>query len=175
MELEPYYPLDTSDQFDVPMHEFNEEIYNRLTLRVGSNYPGNGDAGHGGRTIFALHNDSCTSWGLHVEDTHGHRHYFEHLNSFTLILGGDSEHITFTKQLYHAARALENPAPMHRTTLYVEDDVWAALQQAALAARQGGSTHVSAAEIVRRILRGQHEPLALPSEPVDGGMVGEED
>jgi hypothetical protein len=74
-------------------------------LRVGSNCPQGGDAGHGGRTLIELVNEGMAC-EVHVAD--GPNEWVVRNPSMVrLVLGGDMEHQSITA-LLHAAAGLFN-------------------------------------------------------------------
>jgi hypothetical protein len=76
------------------------------TLRVGSNCPQGGDAGHGGRTLIELVNEGMAC-EVHVVD--GPEEWVVRNPSMVrLVLGGDMEHHGIAALLHAAAALLMN-------------------------------------------------------------------
>lgn len=73
---------------------------NELVCRVGTNCPCGGDTGHGGRTVFELHDLAGSDMGIEiVPNEHG-------ADGVRIVLGGDSEVETFVQALTWAAETL---------------------------------------------------------------------
>lgn len=79
---------------------------NWLKVAVGTNGYQGGDTGHGGRTLFELHNESCTDMRVSVNG--GNLTDADHV---AIVLGGDCELSTFKQSLLFAYEALEAMQP----------------------------------------------------------------
>lgn len=80
---------------------------NILTVKVGTNTPQGGDAGHGGKTVFELTDEGGTAWKVEVLDESGRaRSYPYNFKRIRLELYGDAEAETFLKALDFAVKVL---------------------------------------------------------------------
>lgn len=80
--------------------EFNSA--NILMATIGTNCPRGGDSGHGGRTVFILHDLGGTDLRCSIDDN-GQP---ERVTKIEIVLGGDCECDTFADALEFAARTL---------------------------------------------------------------------
>lgn len=168
------YLLDDITEMEVPIQVFEEVHCNVLELRVGTNCPQGGDTGHGGRTLFALKDLASTDWEIHVTDRQGVTTTVTDLKCFAVVLGGDAEQYTFTTLLKKAVQVLETPPKLHRTTMYFDEEVWEELVRTAQQESQENNVRVTAADLVRQIIRGQREPIGRPGHPGFNGSLDEE-
>jgi len=75
---------------------------NILSVTVGTNCPAGGDTGHGGRTIFRINNEAGTDLRISIDGGS-----FQDVNSFEIVLGGDTECATFIDALEFALKTLK--------------------------------------------------------------------
>ena len=86
----------------IRVHEKEISGCNVLHVQVGTNCPQGGDTGHGGRTIFGLTDLASTDMRLAVNGGS-----WQQVRSFSVVLGGDSEHDTLVEALEYALTILK--------------------------------------------------------------------
>jgi hypothetical protein len=74
---------------------------NTITVQAGTNCPQGGDTGHGGRTLFGITDQGSTDMRISVDGGP-----YQPIDSFTIILGGDSEKNTFVEALQFGVEVL---------------------------------------------------------------------
>ena len=91
---------------------------NIIDVWVGSNCPAGGDSGHGGRTVFGIEDQGGTDLriSLNGEDPID-------IESFEIILGGDSECATFIDALKFALKNLESRNVITQDKIGAETEV----------------------------------------------------
>lgn len=94
---------------EVPTLSETFQIFNTLTVEVGTNGYQGGDSGHGGRTVLILKDDGstylrCSINGQQTQD----------VERIEIVLGGDSELTTFLDGLRFAVKTLEHLIDLHK-------------------------------------------------------------
>ena len=90
------------DGTDITTYTRDVVSCNILEVEAGTTGYMGGDAGHGGRTYFAIRNDGSTDMGIHVM-----RDRFGDAEGFEVMLGGDCELETMIRALKFITKVLE--------------------------------------------------------------------
>jgi len=79
---------------------------NIFEVKVGTNCPMGGDAGHGGKTLFKVINAAGTSWVIAMKKGE-ERYIISDPEELTIALFGDTEAETFSQALEFVGRYLK--------------------------------------------------------------------
>jgi hypothetical protein len=90
------------DGTDITTYTRDVVSCNILEVEAGTTGYMGGDAGHGGRTYFAIRNDGSTDMDIHVM-----RDRFGDAEGFEVMLGGDCELETMIRALKFITKVLE--------------------------------------------------------------------
>ena len=91
-----------NDGTDITTYTRDVVSCNILEVEAGTTGYMGGDAGHGGRTYFAIRNDGSTDMDIHVT-----RDRFGDAEGFEVMLGGDCELETMIRALKFITKVLE--------------------------------------------------------------------